>query len=462
MIIGSILACMSFWIILAIIFRRVVAPNQVHIVQSRKATTSYGTQTENGNVYYEWPAWIPVFGVRRIELPVSNFDLNFVDYTAYDQDRVPFDVDITAFFRIEDTNKAAQRVESFQELLNQLLYIVQGAVRTILASHDIDKIMLERATFGEQFTTEVATELKSWGVVPVKNMELMDIRDAEGSQVIDNIMAKKKSFIEMESRREVATNLKTAKISEIEAAQATDIRRQEAEQLVGERTAEKDKLVGIANEQAFQEIKAQKAITAEKEMAVKRVEQVKQAEITKDEQVVVAEQDKQTRIIKADGQLEAKKKEATGIEVEGKARAEAEKAMQLAPVMAQIELAQEIGDNEGYQKYLVSIEAIAAQKVVGVEQAEALQSADVKVIANAGNTTNGVSKVMDLFTPKGGTNLAGMLEALAQTPVGESILNKLAPVNSASNTETPSALNTESDNATGDVTTDTLPEEQED
>ena len=44
-----------------------------------------------------------------------------------------------------------------------------------------------------------------------------------------------------------------------------DVQRQDAEQQVGLRTAEKDKAVGIANEQANQEIQAQAKTTAEKE-----------------------------------------------------------------------------------------------------------------------------------------------------------------------------------------------------
>ena len=191
-------------IITALFLRRVVETNEVHIVQSAKATKSYGKDTPNGNTYYEWPSWVPVLGVTKIKLPVSVFDLELQAYEAYDVGRVPFVVDIVAFFRIDDSNLAAQRVESFMELKQQLLAIIQGAVRTILASHDIDRIMLERSIYGEQFTEAVKDQLGSWGVVPVKNIELMDIRDAADNRVVHNIMEKKKSLIEMESRTEVA------------------------------------------------------------------------------------------------------------------------------------------------------------------------------------------------------------------------------------------------------------------
>ncbi len=412
-------------VILALIFRRVVPTNMVHIVQSSKKTTSYGTGKENGNVYYQWPSWVTMFGVTVSTMPVSNFDLELKGYTAYDKDRVPFAADITAFFQIEDTNIAAQRVENFGELRAQLQSIVQGVVRKILASDNIDSIMLERSKFGEAFTEEVTEELKNWGVKPVKNMELMDIRDAEGSQVIENIMAKKKSKIEMESRVEVAQNRRDAEIAEIEARQATDVRDQEAAQIVGQRTAEKDKAVGIANEQAQQDIKEQQRETTEREMSIAKVREVRQAEIDKEKAVVKAGEERETTIIVAEGQLEAERKNAEGIKVKGEAEAEAKKLMELAPIRAQIELAQEIGENEGYQQYLVAIEAIAAQLQVGVAQAKALEAADIKVIANGGSASEGMNGAAGILSSKTGQNLNGMLETLAQSDQGKKLVDMI-------------------------------------
>lgn len=412
-------------LVAALIFRRVVETNEVHIVQSAKATRSYGKDTANGNTYYDWPSWFPIIGVTRIVMPVSVFDVTLNAYEAYDVGRVPFVVDIVAFFRIDDSNMAAQRVESFTELNHQLLAIIQGAVRTILASHDIDKIMLERSIYGEQFTLAVKDQLTSWGVIPVKNIELMDIRDAEGNNVVHNIMEKKKSLIEMESRIEVAENMKRAQIAEIGAARERDVEEQKAQKIVGETEADKIKAIGIANELAAQDIKEQQRVTKEKDMAVLHVEQVQQAAITREANVVKADEERQTTVIVAEGRLEETRKESEGIALEGAARAEAEKLMQLAPVEAQIALANEIGQNEGYQNYLVAIEAVAANQIVGVEQAKALTDADVKVIANTGSPVEGMTNVMDLFSAKGGTNVSAMLEGLAQSEQGERLLNKL-------------------------------------
>lgn len=421
-ILGALFAA---FILISILLRVVVPTNMVHTVQSRRRTTSYGAGQRAGNVYYNWPSWVPLIGVSRIILPVNNFELSLSGYEAYDKDRVPFRLDLTAFFRIADTNVAAARIANTKELVAQLHFIVQGAARKILATHDIHQIMVDRATFGAQFTQEVATELANWGVEPVKNMELMDVRDAEGSRVIADIMAMKASNIQMTSRIEVANNMRAAQTAEIAARQEVEVREQEAQQVVGQRTAEKDKQVGIATEKAAQEVQAEAAVTREREMQVVRVSTMRQAEITKDQQVVAATQDKETTILRADGDLQATKLTAEGIRVEGNAKADAEKALQLAPVAAQIELAREIGQNEGYQAYLVSIRGVEAYTAVGVEQAKAIGQADVKVIANTGDTVQGVHDAMGLISPRGGTAIGGMLEALKNTPEGAALLERI-------------------------------------
>ena len=69
---------------------------------------------------------------------------------------------------------------------------------------------------------------------------------------------------------------------------------------------------------------------------------------------------------------------------------------------------------------------IEAAQAVGVAQAEALKNADVKVISNDGTPGKGLSSVMDLFSADGGTAVASMLEALAQSPEGKKMLSRFA------------------------------------
>lgn len=443
LIIGAVVL-VGIVFLVAIAFRTVVPTNMVHIVQSKRKTVSYGGVGQvAGNVYYRWPSWFPMIGVTYTALPISNFELPLIDYSAYDKDRVPFVLDVITFLRISDTNKAAERISNFNDLKQQLLAVVQGAVRKILASYDINEIMVGRATFGRQFTDEVRGEMEGWGVEPVKSMELMDIRDARDSQVIARIMAMKSSHIEMTSRTEVAANKQKAETAEIEAGRQIALRRQEAEQSVGERTAETKQAVGIAGQKADQQIKEQEAITKAKEIEVSKVGQVGQANIVKDTAIVRANQDKdvarvekeaaviraeqskEVATVESEGQLAATRNRATGIETEGEAKGKAELAMQMAPVNAQIALAEKIAELASYQQYLVAIKAIEAGRVIGIAQAEALAEAEVKVIAQAGTPVAGATSAMQLFTPTGGFNLAGMATALASSPEGLAILNAI-------------------------------------
>jgi len=441
--------------------RRIVPTNVVHIVQRGDKTVSYGVG-KGSNVYYEFPKWLPKIGVEVRVLPVSNFDIDLPKYSAYDKDRVPFVVDIKAFFHISDTNKAAEKVESFIELKNQLINIVQGAVRSILAKSKLEEIMEERSMFGGKFTEAVQADLKNWGVEAIKNIELMDVRDADGFHVIQQIMAKRMSAIDMESRTEVAKNKRMAEQAEVEAKKDIDVTRAEAERIAGEAQAQSQQAIGIAQaesvkksgiaqQESISEIARAERLTAEQQMEVVKVNQIKQAEIDKEKAIINADQEKKQIEIaaqadkfrietEAGAQLEAKKKEAEGvksigeaeasiIKAKGVSEAESKKAMELASVVAQTTLAKEIGENKPYQEYLIRVKEVEVSQVVGVAQyesiAKALSEADLKLLVNSGDVQSGIGKLTDLFTSKGASQLNGLIESLKQTDEGKQILGLL-------------------------------------
>lgn len=436
--------------------RRIVPTNEVHIVQTSKGTVIYGkdTQESKGNAYYEFPIWIPILGVTVTKLPTAVFDLDLNSYAAYDKDRLPFMVDIKSFFRIVNFKLAASRVFTFKELEEQLTGIVQGAARSILAKEDLENIMSERSKYGNMFTEEVSTQLEAWGVEAVKNIELMDIRDSEDSNVIANIMKKKKSQIEMESRTTVAENIKKAKEAEIIANQEVELKQQDAERLVGLKRAKVAQEVGIADEQSKQAVQEQAKVTTEKEMEVKKVRDVQTAEIEKQANVVKAEGEKsvievnsQANVVKAEADKKVKvldaqankeqtelkaqadltvaTKGAEGIKANGTAKAEAEKLMQVAQVEGQIKLAEKIGENKEYQDFVIRQEQVKAMCEVGKEQAKNLGNADIKIFANSGSVSDGVSSVGNIFNAKSGLDVASLLEAFVSTPTGADIADKL-------------------------------------
>lgn len=446
--------------------RRIVPTNEVHIVQRDKVTVSYGKDAEDGvgNTYYQIPTWVPKFGIVVSKLPTTIIDIDIQGYDAYDKDRLPFLVDIKAFFRVSNFNLAASRVYSIPELTKQLEAIVKGAARSILAKEDLEVIMGERNKYGEMFTNLVTSQLREWGVESVKNIELMDIRDAHDSVVIANIMKKKKSAIEMESRKMVAENLQKAQEAEIVAKQEIQLRQQEAEKEVGLRQAQVQQEVGIANEKQKQQVQAQAKITAEKEMEVKQVQEVRAAEIEKQAAEVKASQDKEvTRVnaeasvikaeaektvqiknaealkeqtvlqaaankeqieLKADADLKAAKNEAVGIKAKGESSANARELMEKAQVAGQIELSEKIGENKDYQDFVIRQKEVEAKQAVGIEQAKNLSNASIQIYATDGNVPQGVTNASKVLSPKTGFDLASTIESFSSTPIGKEIVDK--------------------------------------
>jgi flotillin len=57
----------------------------------------------------------------------------------------------------------------------------------------------------------------------------------------------------------------------------------------------------------------------------------------------------------------------------------------MAPVDTQITLVKEIGENDGYQTYLITVKQVEASQAVGIELAKAMGNADIEIIANSGD-----------------------------------------------------------------------------
>lgn len=450
--IGVLVVLLIIGTIYILSLRRIVPTNVVQIIQRGNKTISYGVGKES-NVYYEFPKWMPKIGVEVRELPVSNFNIDLPNYSAYDKDRVPFSVDVKAFFHIVDTNKAAEKVASFSDLKQQLTDIVQGAVRSILAKSKLEDIMEERSIFGERFTEAVSEDLKNWGVEPVKSIELMDVRDAAGSNVIYQIMAKRISAIDMESRTEVAANQKRATQAELEAKKEIALTTAETQRISGEANArslqaigiakaESEKRQGIALQDSEMEIAKAEKETTEQKMEVVKIQEIRNAEIKRETAIIASEQRKRQLEINAEADkfkvetdakalLEARKKEAEAnkvigqteaevIKAKGQADAESRKLMELAGVTAQTTLAKEIGNNEGYQNYLIKIKEVEitgeVNKVQYESLATALNGADLKLLVNSGDVHSGLGKFSDILSSKGGSALVGLTESLEQNP----------------------------------------------
>ena len=488
-VVAAIVLVVIIAIIVAAKYRTVVPTNMVHIVNSSSGRRVYGKDSEFGNTYYSFPDWIPKIGVNVTQFPTSNFGVELLDYAAYDHKRLPFQVDVQAFFVMENADIVSQRVSDFRELKDHLQKIVSGAVRKVTASLPLERILSARSELSLEFDAEVSEQLKDWGVKAVNSIEFMNIKDANGSTVIQDIQQKEESRINRESREVQAENEQAAKIKEIEAQRKVAMEQENAAQQVGTRTAEKNQAVGIAQEQSKQAVAEQNKLTTEKNMEVKRIEETRAAEIAKEVALTQAEQKRQEITINAESQkvaeiteaeaekqkqvlaaqaskeaaelkaeadkiavqkkaeaeklaverkaeadqksvqlsseaqLEADKRkaegtlaiqdaEAVGIKKIGTAKADAEKEMQMASVTAQTELANQIGDNENYQTYLLQVKQIEVNGEIGIAQAKALESANIQIVGGSGTD--------------GGLSLGGMLTGLVATDAGKAIVERVA------------------------------------
>ncbi len=431
-----IIALIAIILVLAYL-RIVVKTNDVHIVQSSGKSAAFGKWFNGGNVYYNWPSWLPALWVSVTKLPLSVFNLKLEDYQGYDNGKVPFVVDVTAFFVINDPIQAAEKISNFKELEEQLVEVLRGAVRKILSQNDIISIMESRSEMGQSFYEEVVQQVKErW--IQLKNIEFMDITDADGSEVIFNIMQKKKASIESESRVQVAEQMKLAKIAEDNAqkeAQVNSIKNREAEQA---RQIESDKLLEskriemnrettLQNEQAQKEILDAQKLTTEKEMAVKLVEEEKQAEIQKVKELIKAQEDKEKSVLQSEARKESMILEADGqrqamvLNAEGKERDASADAMRIASIgKAEAESKSEIAKSlntfdEASLQYLVKELEVRLSEKVDTEKAKALHKADIKIITTGGNENAGLEKFMDLFSAQWGANIGLMMDTLRDT-----------------------------------------------
>ena len=467
-------------LIIIIYLRRVVPTNEVHIIQKWSSSTPHWKWFKWWNTYLAFPSWVPFFWVAIQKLPLSVFDLQLNWYKAYDSWKVPFIVDITAFFNINQPEMAAQKIYTMWELKDQLNETLKWVVRKVLASKDIIEIMESRKEIKDEFYAEVLNAVKEWWV-DSKNVEFMDIRDPSdwSSQVISNIMMKKRSQIEADSKIEVAENQKRAIIEKenkesearAKAAEAkaradiissdalreSEVKRIENEKLTQNKDIEKEKLLAVQKEEAKQKVYESEKVTKEKELDVKKVESEKNAEIAKSIELIKADEQKQKSIIDAEAEKETitiqAQADKTKVELEAEAdktkvdlEAQAEKNRIESIWLAKAKEIDYLGTAEAKNKtemakalnsfsngslwFLVKELEVKLSEVVDLEKAKALNNADVKVISTWSNGGEWVKNFMDLFSAKWWTNLWAMLESLKNTVWEDKVNDFLSKVKS--------------------------------
>ncbi|MBS8122277.1 SPFH domain-containing protein [Candidatus Vampirococcus lugosii] len=460
--VGGLVAFIVFIVILSNL-RKVVPTNEVHIAQGKKTSKAYGRGFDAGNVYIDWPSWVPALGVEVQKLPISIFTIKVDQYKAYDSGKVPFIVDVTAFFVIKEPEIAAQKIFHIEELKEHLNETLKGVIRKTLASKDIIEIMESRVEIKEEFYKEVLDSVVSWGV-DLKNVEFMDIRDPETgeSRVISNIMQKKRSEIESESQIEVSENQKRtiiekenkeseararaaeakskADIVEYDSQRESGLKKLENERVTENFEIEKEEELNLKKEISRQKMFEAQKSTREKELMIEQLEEERNAEISKRTEIIKAEEIRDRRKIEVESEkyITETNAEAERLKIESLAEAEAKRIQSLAEAKAREvnyigtaearnkeEMAEALNKfkPEALNFMIKQLEADISQ-VVDLEKARALNNADIKIVSTGDNGTSGINSFMDLFSSNGGANIGAMVETFKKT-VGEEKFNNI-------------------------------------
>ena len=413
----------------ALSLRQVVPPDYIHAVTYSSGRVYYGAPGTKMS-YIRWPSWVPYWGVDVKVLPTWIIERKLTAHRAWDKNNLPFVLDITAFFKmdLEHVDLAFRSVENLNTFKQHLTEVFEGVVRNLLAKYDILQILKERSVLAETFKLAIGKSVEEFGFVAVKDVEIKHIDDADDSTAISDIRAKQQAIYDREARQVKARESRAAEEAEIENALAVSIKREQQREDEGKRSAEASRIIALEEETTKRLLEQERYKTTQEEVAVKRYKDTEAANIAREVAKVQAEEKRVLVEVAATARLSEEQKVAEGIQAKGDAEAGAERAMQLATVQAQIELAHKIGDNQGYQNYLLGKHQIDANKDVGLAYAKALAQAGVKVFATngQGGVSEAVKKVSDLFNPSVGLQVGSFLEGVRATDAGAKAVDSVA------------------------------------
>jgi len=177
------------WIVLIILFiiilksRKIVPTNEAHILQKWNKIIVKWNWFDAWNVYYYFPQWVPIFGVKVTKLPLYVFDIKLKQYKVYDNEKVPFNVDITAFFVIKNPELAAKRIANFDELKEQLTETIAWAVIKIISQYSIKEVIEKTPEIEQKLFEYVIHIAVTWWLV-IKNIQFMKIYDVKWLSIV--------------------------------------------------------------------------------------------------------------------------------------------------------------------------------------------------------------------------------------------------------------------------------------
>jgi len=374
----------------------------------------YGDQ--NKAAYFKIPSWIPGYGMVVHRMPLKILSIAIPDFLAFDQDRARFVCDIVAYAVIKEPVTAAMRFpDSLDELGKQISKVVQATTRDSTTKKPIREIINNREGIIDTIETPLMEAISHWGL-ELRDIELVEFKDptekeygeAEPPHVIKDISSIIEEQINSEARQKNAEQRKQARLKEAEAEETATMRELARDEEIGKRDQRKN-----------QEVAKETKVAMEEQLEVKKVERVKTEQIDKERAIVEANKMKEVEaVLKEKKQLlgegdrlqqeEQAKGQAAYIREKGYADADAKLKLQDA--------LNKFGDNA--IRALVAELIVEKDRQIGVETANALKTADLKVFSGGD-------------AGKQGFDLGQLTKSLevADKTTKPSVLNKIAQPN---------------------------------
>ncbi len=416
--IGAAAVAAVLFVIFFLSTYKVISPNEAHIIvfmgRGRKIKSPVQKDGVDGRTSY---FFIP-FLMKRFVMPLTNVKLDINDIPLNDNQVAPFVCDVNTWLHVADPVKAAERLDFnggdvFGSLHKDLAAIVQAIARAAAMKQEILDIMRDRATFSNKVSEEVNVMLKEWGVELV-GLEINDIRDQEGSQVIHNYEAMRKASVQSLARIQVAERNREAVESEQQNRQKEEVAKAESEKNFTEKQIEKDAVIGIRTQEKEQQIAVAAQETNKQKVQALRVSTVGQAEVTREAQITTAQGEGEAIRIKGE-------KEADVITLTGNADANAIKAKGLAEAAAKDAMAEALKKfNDAGIDITKITAAVDIQKAFAQAVSKIAEKAEFKILTNSDSST-----LFGLPINAGlGANLGQLIEGLGKDKVQE-IINEV-------------------------------------
>lgn len=377
----------------------VVEPNKAHVVVSMGKGRKVYHPSRQGSKSSYW--FIPLI-MRRIIVSLENVKHEINEIVLHDMHVAPFKCDITCWFKIEDPEKAAEKLDvdengnimaSIRETLNAQ---VQGVARNAAMQQEILDLMRDRLKFGESVFTTVNGDLDDWGVKLVK-LEIIDFADADGGHVIEDYEKRREAQINSTTRQVVADQQQAALVKEAEANKTAEQARIESEQIIELRDVEKLQIVETRRQEARVKVAEQAEKANKIEVLANKTKVIGEAQYTAEAKVIVAGADADAQARIAEGQKKAKvtlaEAEAEAVRVAAVADSEATtvngtaqaNVVRLKGEAEAVALEKKADAQKKFTDASKEIEltkiAADVQKVQYQSTAEALRSANIQIVS---------------------------------------------------------------------------------